>query len=76
MSDINGRGPYPYEEMKALKKRLNENVLRGARFRLEGMEEAVDLPVVEGEESPGAADGWLFDSRRDYLEQLEHYKAQ
>jgi hypothetical protein len=33
------------------------------------------LPEGESEEEPDD-DGWLFDSRRDYLEQLEHYKDQ
>jgi hypothetical protein len=51
-----------------------ERVLRGARRRLAGLEEDIDLPEVEGEEPLGAASGWLFDSRRDYLEQLDHYK--
>ncbi len=63
------------QEIEPLEERA-QRVLQGARRRLEGLEEAVDLPVVEGEEPPEAADGWLFDSRRDYLEQLEHYKAQ
>ena len=45
-----------------------------ARGRLAGLEEEVELPEVEGEEPEKAADGWLFDSRRDYFEQLHHYK--
>jgi hypothetical protein len=53
-----------------------ERVLHAARRRLEGLEEDVAplLPTVEGEEMDGAAEGWLFDSRRDYMEQLRHYK--
>jgi hypothetical protein len=41
----------------------------------EDLEQEVDLPRVEGEEPEGAANEWLFDSRRDYLDQLDHYKA-
>ena len=39
--------------------------------------EDVELPEVEdlGEEPEDAAEGWLFDSRRDYFEQLDYYKA-
>jgi hypothetical protein len=51
-----------------------ERVLHAARLRLASLEE-VDLPEVEGEEPEGSANGWLFDSRRNYLEQLHHYKA-
>jgi hypothetical protein len=61
------------EEMAPLEERA-ERVLRGARRRLAGLEEDIDLPEVEGEEPLGAASAWLFDSRRDYLEQLDHYK--
>jgi hypothetical protein len=61
------------EEMAPLKESA-ERVLRGARRRLEGLEESVDLPEVEGEKPLGAASDWLFDSSRDYLEQLPYYK--
>jgi hypothetical protein len=61
------------EEIAPLEERA-DRVLRGARRRLTGLEEDIDLPEVEGEEPLGAASGWLFDSRRDYLEQLDHYK--
>lgn len=52
-----------------------ERVLHVARRRLEGLEN-VDLPGVSdlGVESEGAASGWLYDSSRDYLEQLAAYK--
>ncbi len=43
---------------------------RGYQNRLEELE----LPTVEAEEPEGAAEGWLFDSRRDYFEQLRYYK--
>jgi hypothetical protein len=71
--DPNGHKRTPYEEMKALQERMNEGVRRAARRRLAGVEK-VELPEVEGEEPEGSADGWLFDSSRDYLEQLRHYK--
>jgi hypothetical protein len=63
------------EQMAPLRERA-ERVLRAARRRLEGLED-VELPEVSelGEEPEGAADGWLFDSRRDYFEQLRYYKG-
>ncbi len=51
-----------------------ERVRLGVRRRLEGLEDT-ELPQVEAEEPPDAADSWLFDSRRTYLAQLRHYKA-
>ena len=39
---------------------------------LEGLEP--DLPPLPTPEANPDDEGWLFDSRRDYLEQLEHYK--
>jgi hypothetical protein len=59
-------------EIRPLEERA-ERVLHAARRRLAGVEE-VELPEVEGAEPEGSADGWLFDSSRDYLEQLRHYK--
>jgi len=35
----------------------------------------MELPTVEGEEDPLAAEDWLFDSRREYFEQLHRYKT-
>jgi len=70
----NGHKKTPYEEMKALQERLNEGVRRVTRLRLQDLDEEVELPEVEGEEPEDAADGWLFDSSREYLEQLRHYK--
>jgi hypothetical protein len=29
--------------------------------------------MVDAEEPEGAAEGWLFDSRRNYIEQLGYY---
>jgi hypothetical protein len=72
--DTDGHKRTPYEEMKVRLERLNEGVPRGARRRLTGLEEDIALPEVEGEEPLGAASAWLFDSSRDYLEQLDHYK--
>jgi hypothetical protein len=62
------------QEIAPLEERAGR-VLHVARQRLAGLEEEVDLPEVEGEEREGSATGWLFDSRRDYFEQLRHYKA-
>ena len=70
----NGHNITPYEETKALLDRLNEGVQQATRRRLEGLEDAVELPQVEGEEPEDAAEDWLFDSRREYLEQLDYYK--
>jgi hypothetical protein len=33
-----------------------------------------DLPLLPEPEATPKDEGWLFDSRRDYLEQLRHYK--
>jgi hypothetical protein len=60
------------EEIDPLEERANR-VLHAARRRLAGLEE-VELPEVEGLEPEESARDWLFDSRRDYLEQLRHYK--
>jgi len=49
-----------------------EGVLQAARRRLAHLDE-LELPTVEAEEPEGAAEGWLFDSRRDYLEQHRWY---
>lgn len=56
----------PYDRMKVLQ--------QAAREKLEALE--VDLPPLpEGTPDQEPDDeGWLFDSRRDYLEQLRHYK--
>jgi len=62
-------------ELAPLDRRL-ETLQQAARENLEGLDPALPpLPEGEPEEEP-EDDGWLFDSRRDYLEQLEHYKAQ
>jgi hypothetical protein len=61
------------EEIAPLETRA-EGVRHAARQRLAGLQEDVELPEVEGEEFEDAANGWLFDSRRDYLEQLDYYK--
>jgi hypothetical protein len=34
-----------------------------------------DLPPLPEPEAAPDDEGWLFDSRRDYLDQLEHYKT-
>ncbi len=74
------------EELEDLSRRLEaeiaplrdraERVRHVTRRRLERIEEelADELPVVEGEEDEDATLLWLFDSRRDYLDQLEYYK--
>jgi hypothetical protein len=61
------------EEIGPLEERANR-VLRAASRRLAGLEEEVILPEVKGEEPEESAHSWLFDSRRDYFEQLRYYK--
>jgi hypothetical protein len=59
------------EELEPLDERL-ETLQQAVREKLEDLEP--DLPSLpEGEASP-EDEGWLFDSRRNYLEQLDHYK--
>ena len=53
-----------------------ERVLDQGHLRLEVLREEVELPVAVAEEPEDAAEGWLFDSRRDYFGQLEKYKEQ
>ncbi len=53
---------------------LSVSLIQG-HLRLEVLREEVELPVAVAEEPEDAAEGWLFDSRRDYLEQLENYKG-
>jgi hypothetical protein len=59
-------------ELEPLEERA-EGVLQVARRRLGRLEE-LELPRVDAEEPEGAAEGWLFDSRRDYLEQVRFYQ--
>jgi hypothetical protein len=61
------------DEMAPLEERA-ERVLQVARQRLHSVADEVELPEVEAEEGDEATDGWLFDSRRDYFEQLRYYK--
>jgi hypothetical protein len=61
-------------ELEPMNDRL-ETVQRAVREKLEALE--LDLPPVpepDLEDDP-EDEGWLFDSRRNYLEQLLHYKA-
>jgi hypothetical protein len=62
-----------------------ERELEPLRERLQGVEESIteklsemdpDLPELpDGEYAPeGADEGWLFDARRDHLEQLDYFK--
>ena len=41
---------------------------------MEGVEEKVEPPEVEGAAHGDAEEYWLYDSRRSYLEQLAYYK--
>jgi hypothetical protein len=60
-------------EIAPLRERA-EGVRLAARRRLEGLE-GIELPEADlGEEPEGAAEGWLYDARRDYDEQLRYYK--
>jgi hypothetical protein len=58
-------------ELAPLEERA-EGVLQAARRRLAHLQE-LELPMVDAEEPEGAAEGWLFDSRRNYIEQLGYY---
>jgi hypothetical protein len=61
-------------DLAPLDERL-ESIQQAVREKLEALEP--DLPPLpEGEpEAPPKDEDWLFDSRRDYLEQLRHYKS-
>jgi hypothetical protein len=60
-------GCTPYEALKALQRAVEE--------KLEALEP--ELPPIPGGELENDPDDdeWLFDSRREYLEQLRHYKS-
>ena len=73
VADLQGIADRLAEEMAPLEERA-ERVLRGARQRLHSVADEAELPEVEAEEDDEATDGWLFDSRRDYFEQLRYYK--
>jgi hypothetical protein len=60
-------------EIDPLRERANA-ILRLARQRVERLED-LELPTFEAEEPPEAAEGWLFDSRREMEEQALHYNA-
>jgi len=60
--------------MQALLKKLNYGSRRATSRRIDALHEELELPEVEAEEPEGAAEGWLFDSRRTYLGQLGFYK--
>lgn len=49
-------------------------ILALAEEKIERLED-LELPTYEAEEPEGAAEGWLFDSRRGYIEQQRHYNA-
>ncbi len=61
-------------ELEPLEERA-ERVLDAGHLRRERMLEEIELPEVVAKEVPGAAEGWLFDSRRGYFEQLQRYKS-
>jgi hypothetical protein len=61
------------EELSPLDDRLEE-LQQAVTEKLEALEpDLPPLPEGETEDDP-EDEGWLFDSRRDYLEQLGHYK--
>ena len=59
------------EELSPLDERL-ETLQRAIREKLAVLEP--DLPPLPEPEANPKDEGWLFDSRRDYREQLCHYK--
>jgi hypothetical protein len=59
-------------ELAPLRVRLSE-ASRGTQEALETLEP--EMPELPEPETSPRDDGWLFDSRRDYLEQIDHYKA-
>src|SRR5215208_1859324 len=60
------------EELSPLDERL-ETIQQAIREKLATLDPNLP-PLPEGEADPDD-EGWLFDSRRDYFEQLRHYKA-
>jgi hypothetical protein len=58
-------------ELDPLRER-GEAILELGSERIERLDE-LELPTYEAEEPEDAAEGWLFDSRRDYVEQQLHY---
>jgi hypothetical protein len=61
-------------ELAPLDERL-ENVQQAVREKMEELEpDLPDLPEPETPEAEDASEDWLFESGREYLEQLEHYK--
>jgi hypothetical protein len=71
------------ERLEALSAEMEEE-LAPLRGRLEDVRLAIqdalgdldpDLPPLPEPEPEPDDEGWLFDSRRDYLDQLEHYKS-
>jgi hypothetical protein len=59
-------------ELAPLRERLSD-ASQGTQDALDTLEP--DLPEPPEPETRPDEDGWLFDSRRDYLEQIHHYKA-
>ena len=61
-------------ELAPLDERLR-NVQQAVREKIEALEpDLPDLPEPETPEAEGASFDWLFESGREYREQLEHYK--
>jgi hypothetical protein len=59
-------------ELAPLRERLSD-ASQGTQNAVDALEP--DLPELPEPETSPEEDGWLFDSRRDYLEQIDHYKA-
>jgi hypothetical protein len=67
-------GKYAYAaELDPLRER-GEAILELAAERVERLED-LELPTYEAEEPEAAAEGWLFDSRRGYVEQQRWFKT-
>lgn len=60
------------EKMAPLEDRA-EPVQLAARVRIDRLKDEIELPTVAPEEPAGAAENWLFDSRRGYFTQRSYY---
>ena len=60
--------------LEPLRKR-RDDLLHTIQTEAETLQKQIDLPELPEPEVEPDDEGWLYDSSRDYLEQLEAYKA-